>query len=60
MSFPIIKLPYITYYLTQITGNIELMKPSMEDVLYQIEVNTFKDGLISKNDHAGVGFLATR
>lgn len=33
---------------------------SPQDVLYQLEVNTFKDGLLAANDHAGVGLMLTR
>ena len=42
------------------TGSFELLRPNLKDVLYQLEVNTFRDGLIAKNDHAGCGMMLAR
>lgn len=44
----------------QIGGAFELLRPNVKDILYTLEVNTFKDGLLKGNDHAGCGFLLTR
>lgn len=32
----------------------------MKDILYTLEVNSFKDGVLRVNDHAGAGLLLTR
>ncbi len=34
-------------------GAFEVLRPNIKDVLYQLEVNTFKDGFLRDNDHAG-------
>lgn len=44
----------------QIGGAFELLRPNVKDILYTLEVNTFKDGLLKGNDHAGCGFMLTR
>lgn len=30
-----------------------MLRPNIKDVLYTLEVNSFKDGLLQTNDHAG-------
>lgn len=30
-----------------------MLRPNIADVLYTLEVNSFKDGLLRGNDHAG-------
>lgn len=52
--------PFGNRHITQITTGFELLRPNVKDVLYQLEVNTFKDGFLFRNDHAGVGFMAAR
>lgn len=37
-----------------------MLRPNVKDVLVGLEVNTFKDGLLRGNDHAGAGLLLTR
>jgi hypothetical protein len=44
----------------KVTGTFELLRPNLKDVLYQLEVNTFRDGLLRRNDHAGCGFMVAR
>ena len=44
----------------QFNGSFELLRPNLKDVLYQLEVNTFRDGLIARNDHAGCGMMLAR
>ncbi|KAG1671540.1 hypothetical protein FOA52_011262 [Chlamydomonas sp. UWO 241] len=52
--------PFGPRHITQLTGSFELLRPNLKDVLYQLEVNTFRDGLLAKNDHAGCGLLFAR
>eukprot|EP00878_Enallax_costatus_P011450 GHUV01011954.1.p2 GENE.GHUV01011954.1~~GHUV01011954.1.p2 ORF type:complete len:434 (+),score=125.86 GHUV01011954.1:1557-2858(+) len=47
-------------HITQVAGAFELLRPNVKDILYTLEVNTFKDGLLKGNDHAGCGLLLTR
>ena len=42
------------------TGSFELLRPNLKDVMYQLEVNTFRDGLVARNDHAGCGLMLAR
>ncbi|KAL6759900.1 hypothetical protein V8C86DRAFT_2563689 [Haematococcus lacustris] len=52
--------PFGPRHITQVNVAAEMLRPNIKDVLYQLDVNTFRDGLISKGDHAGVGFIAAR
>jgi hypothetical protein len=45
--------PPASGWLLQMVGSFELLRPSVKDILYTLEVNTFKDGLLKANDHAG-------
>ena len=47
-------------FVLKVTGTFELLRPNLKDVLYQVEVNTFRDGLLTHNDHAGCGFMLAR
>lgn len=38
----------------KINAAAEVLRPNVKDVLYQLDINTFKDGLLSSKDHAGV------
>jgi hypothetical protein len=31
-----------------------------QGLLYPLQVNTFKDGMLGRNDHAGAGLMLTR
>ena len=44
----------------QIGGAFEVLRPNVKDVLYTLEVNTFKDGLLRAKDHAGAGLMVAR
>lgn len=46
--------------ILQFTGSFEYLRPNMKDILYQLEINTFRDGLLAKKDHAGCGLLLVR
>ena len=37
-----------------------MLRPTIKDVLYQLELNTFKDGVLRANDHAGMGMMFAR
>jgi len=52
--------PWGGRHITQLNAAAEVLRPNIKDVLYQLEVNTFKDGLLARNDHAGVGLMWTR
>ena len=52
--------PWGRRHITQITGAFEVLRPNLKDVLYQLEVNSFRDGVLGANDHAGAGLLLTR
>eukprot|EP00775_Hariotina_reticulata_P001040 gene1040-1378_t len=45
--------PFGKRHITQVVGAFEMLRPSVKDILYTLEVNTFKDGLLKANDHAG-------
>ncbi|WIA36062.1 hypothetical protein OEZ86_007418 [Tetradesmus obliquus] len=52
--------PFGSRHVTQVGGALELLRPNVKDILYTLEVNTFKDGLLTGNDHAGCGLMLTR
>ncbi|MEW5307936.1 MAG: hypothetical protein WDW36_010304 [Sanguina aurantia] len=52
--------PFSKTHVTQVNASCELQRPDMEEVMYTLEVNTFKDGLLGRNDHAGCGFLFSK
>lgn len=57
--------PWGKRHISQVTGAFEVLRPNLKDVLYQLEVNTFKEGFLWTDDHAGAGLwgvwcLATR
>lgn len=52
--------PFGNRHITQLSGAFELLRPNVKDILYTLEVNTFKDGMLSRNDHAGAGLMLTR
>lgn len=52
--------PWGKRHITQVTSAFEVLRPNLKDVLYQLEANTFKEGFLWSDDHAGFGVLATR
>ncbi|KAG2429457.1 hypothetical protein HYH02_014039 [Chlamydomonas schloesseri] len=52
--------PFGPRHITQVTGSWEVLRPNIKDVMYQLEVDTFKDGLLGKSDHAGCGLMVAR
>lgn len=52
--------PFGSRHITQVCGSWEMLRPNIKDVMYQLEVNTFKDGLLAANDHAGCGLMLAR
>ncbi|KAI8472281.1 MAG: hypothetical protein J3K34DRAFT_519900 [Monoraphidium minutum] len=52
--------PFGSKHITQVGGAFEVLRPNIKDVLYTLEVNSFRDGLLRANDHAGVGMLVSR
>ncbi|PNW70794.1 hypothetical protein CHLRE_17g734300v5 [Chlamydomonas reinhardtii] len=52
--------PFGPRHITQVTGSWEVLRPNIKDVMYQLEVDTFKDGLLGKSDHAGCGLMLAR
>ncbi|GFR46255.1 hypothetical protein Agub_g7807 [Astrephomene gubernaculifera] len=52
--------PFGPRHVTQLTGSWEMIRPNIKDVMYQLEVDTFKDGLFGRTDHAGCGLMVAR
>ncbi|KAF5834443.1 hypothetical protein DUNSADRAFT_8906 [Dunaliella salina] len=52
--------PFGSRHITQVNGAFEMLRPTIKDVLYQLEMNTFKDGVLRANDHAGAGLMMAR
>jgi len=52
--------PFGSRHITQVGASFELLRPNLKDVLYTLEVNTFKDGFLRANDHAGFGVMMAR
>uniref|UniRef100_A0A7R9V4P2 AIG1-type G domain-containing protein n=1 Tax=Chlamydomonas euryale TaxID=1486919 RepID=A0A7R9V4P2_9CHLO len=52
--------PFGPQHVTTLTSSFELLRPNLKDVLYQWELNTFRDSLIAKHDHAGAGLMLAR
>lgn len=52
--------PFGKRHITHVCGSWEMLRPNIKDVMYQLEVNTFKDGLLAANDHAGCGAMLAR
>ncbi|KAG2490023.1 hypothetical protein HYH03_011488 [Edaphochlamys debaryana] len=52
--------PFGPRHITQVTGSWEVLRPNIKDIMYQLEVDTFKDGLFAKTDHAGCGVMVAR
>ncbi|GIL74794.1 hypothetical protein Vretifemale_4702 [Volvox reticuliferus] len=52
--------PFGPQQVTQLTGSWEVLRPNIKDVMYQLEIDTFKDGLLGRNDHAGCGMMFAR
>ncbi len=45
---------------SQLGCAVELLRPNVKDVLYTLEANTFRDGLLQEDDHAGAGVMWAR
>ncbi|GLI69475.1 hypothetical protein VaNZ11_014107 [Volvox africanus] len=52
--------PFGPHQVTQLTGSWEVLRPNIKDVMYQLEIDTFKDGLLGRSDHAGCGMMFAR
>eukprot|EP00798_Chlamydomonas_sp_ICE-L_P010149 gene10149-8052_t len=47
-------------HISQACASMEMLRPNIKDVMYQLELNTFRDGLLRADDHAGFGVMVAR